>query len=932
MILAAVLGIGICSCGAGTGTLRIVSYNIDCADQASDNNITGSSHSLPTVIQGIGLHHIGTNAQQVDVLGVEELTSTTLANFVAQLNTIYGAGTYASDPTADPNTGGGPDGLIYNTHTVQVVSARALKTGQTVLLQSNGTYTAAHSPGGGTNGVTRAPMVYQIRPVGYGATNDFYMYVSHARSTSDDSVGDARYAEAQAVRSDAKYNLPAGAHVLYSGDWNLFNGSGENAYKCLTGQATSDAIDWSDTSAIWANTNQTQGYDPTSKTTPPTTTTWANVSGDSATYLYGDSTASLTSRIDIQLPNAPMFGVYNSKGGVQLAPDKSDPFDTSNFPSAKYPYAFEVFGNNGTTPRSSTPTNSANHSLDDLAGTVPNAATVYADIKLIGSGSTFTGSDHYPIVGDYIVMVGTSAPPAITARPASQTNDTGTTATFIVSATGTAPLSYQWRKNTINLANAGNVSGVTTTNLTLMNVTFGDAGDYTVVVSNGAGAVTSSVAVLTVRCPVITVGPTSLADGTGGVSYLQTNTASGGMGTTTFAVTSGSLPAGLNLNTSNGVISGTPTSVGTNTFTVTATDVNGCTGSSSYTVTIVCPMITVGPASLANGTANASYLQTITASGGVGSTTFAVTSGTLPAGLNLNTTNGVISGTPTSVGPNTFTVTATDANGCAGSSSYTVTIECPAIAVGPVSLADGKVNVSYLQTNTASGGAGTTTFAVTSGTLPAGLNLNTNSGVISGTPTNVETNTFTVTATDANGCTGSSSYTVTITCPAITVGPESLADGTVNDSYLQTNTASGGVGATTFAVTSGSLPAGLNLNTNSGVISGTPTSVETNTFTVTATDTNGCTGSLSYTVTITSSTNRIGPVILSSAGFAMNGDFQFTLTSVTNTGFGIQASTNLADWTVIGSGITDTNGTLFFQDTNAAAFPTRYYRAFWPFP
>src|SRR5580704_13135325 len=122
-------------------------------------------------------------------MSVEELTSTTLANFVAQLNIIYGAGTYAFDPTTDPNTGGGPDGLIYRTNTVQVVSARALKTGQTVLLGSNGLYTAAHSPGGGVNGVTRAPMVYQLRPIGFGSTNDFYMYVSHARSTSDDSEG-----------------------------------------------------------------------------------------------------------------------------------------------------------------------------------------------------------------------------------------------------------------------------------------------------------------------------------------------------------------------------------------------------------------------------------------------------------------------------------------------------------------------------------------------------------------------------------------------------------------------------------------------------------------------------------------------------------------------------------------------------------------------
>lgn len=404
MIVAAVLGLALHPQEAWAKTLRIVSYNIDCADQASDNNITGATHSLPTVIRGIGLHHIGSNAQPVDVLGLEELRSTSMAALVTQLNNIYGAGTYALDPTTDPTTGGGTDGLIYNTHTVQVISARALKTGQTVLLQADGTYTTAHSPGGGVNGITRAPLVYQLRPVGSGAADDFYMYVSHARSSSDDSVGDARYAEAQAVRSDAKYNLPAGAHVLYSGDWNLFNGSGENAYKCLTGQTTSDGLDWSDGSAIWANTNQTQAYDPMSKTKPPTTVIWGNVSGDNARYIYNYSTSSLSSRIDIQLVNGPMLGVYNSKGGVQLAPDTADPFDTLNFPAAQYPYAFETFGNNGSTSRNSAVTSSGNHSLDDLANTVPNAATVYADLQLTGSGSTFTGSDHYPVVGDYNVV------------------------------------------------------------------------------------------------------------------------------------------------------------------------------------------------------------------------------------------------------------------------------------------------------------------------------------------------------------------------------------------------------------------------------------------------------------------------------------------------------------------------------------------------
>ena len=53
---------------------------------------------------------------------------------------------------------------------------------------------------------------------------------------------------------------------------------------------------------------------------------------------------------------------------------------------------------------------------------------------------------------------------------------------------------------------------------------------------------------------------------------------------------------------------------------------------------------------------------------------------------------------------------------------------------------------------------------------------------------------------------------------------------------------------------------------------------------------------------------------------------------ILNTSFGIQASTNLASWTSIGSGTTDTTGLLIFQDTNAAGLPKRFYRIYWPSP
>src|SRR5207253_1853262 len=85
------------------------------------------------------------------------------------------------------------------------------------------------------------------------------------------------------------------------------------------------------------------------------------------------------------------------------------------------------------------------------------------------------------------------------------------------------------------------------------------------------------------------------------------------------------------------------------------------------------PTITLTPSTLPNGTVGASYSQTITASGGTAPYSFVVTAGMLPPGLVLSS-GGVLSGTPTTAGTSTFTVTATDANGNSGSKTYAITI------------------------------------------------------------------------------------------------------------------------------------------------------------------------------------------------------------------------------------------------------------------
>ncbi len=101
-------------------------------------------------------------------------------------------------------------------------------------------------------------------------------------------------------------------------------------------------------------------------------------------------------------------------------------------------------------------------------------------------------------------------------------------------------------------------------------------------------------------CPAISLSPSTLPNGVDATAYSATISASGGAAPYTYAVTSGALPAGLALS-SSGLLSGTPTASGSSSFTVTATDANGCTGSQAYSLTIlVQPPVVTGVTKLVN--------------------------------------------------------------------------------------------------------------------------------------------------------------------------------------------------------------------------------------------------------------------------------------------------------------------------------------------
>lgn len=194
-------------------------------------------------------------------------------------------------------------------------------------------------------------------------------------------------------------------------------------------------------------------------------------------------------------------------------------------------------------------------------------------------------------------------------------------------------------------------------------------------------------------CPIITVNPLTLPDGEVGTPYNQIVSASGGTAPYTFSVSSGALPGGLTLNSASGAITGVPNTAGTFTFSITATDANGCAGIRLYSMTIAsagCPTITLSPTTLPPGRVNAPYSQSVTATGGTAPYTYAISSGALPAGLVLNTLTGLISGAPQAPGLFNFTIQATDSLGCIGARPYTLSIlaAAPAIpALDPPALA-----------------------------------------------------------------------------------------------------------------------------------------------------------------------------------------------------------------------------------------------------
>ena len=237
---------------------------------------------------------------------------------------------------------------------------------------------------------------------------------------------------------------------------------------------------------------------------------------------------------------------------------------------------------------------------------------------------------------------------------------------------------------------------------------------------------------LSITVAPLSITTTSLPPATIGQAYSQALQAGGGIGTLTWSIDSGTLPLGLTLSPA-GVISGTPLAPpGPSSFTVQVIDTGGQSDRRLLSIRVdvlSAPNITNAP--LQAGTVSQPYNQPLQVTGGFAPFTWSVSAGSLPQGLSLSPA-GVISGTPLTPGPSTFTVMVKDLFNQTDTQEFTITVSA-LLEITTTSLPSAKENQGYTTTLQSTGGDPPVSWSVDPA-LPPGLSLNQATGEISGTP------------------------------------------------------------------------------------------------------------------------------------------------------------------------------------------------------
>jgi hypothetical protein len=380
---------------------------------------------------------------------------------------------------------------------------------------------------------------------------------------------------------------------------------------------------------------------------------------------------------------------------------------------------------------------------------------------------------------------------------------------------------------------------------------YANANTYTVVVQDQAKQISNSTFSLTIDAPTLILKqavPSKTIYKNIPVTEFTPVTATGGTGIYTYGI-SPPLPYNLTFSTTTGKISGTAfSSDSARLYTVTITDSLGKSGSKTFYLTIdvaaTISTTTVVPYKTVIKLVDSVNFTPVTASGGYGTITFAITP-TLPTGLSFNTNNGIITGLASVKSSNTlYTVTVTDAISQNSNSSFYLTSINQPLLTNRTTVGNTQV-YQYLAITPftpveVKGGFAPYSYSI-SPNLPNYIEFNTNSGVVTGNSISISANSqYTITVTDSEGSTNTNTFIFGVTTPPTlssnTVVPS--INTTINLAVTETIPviATGGYQPLTYSV-SPSLPASLKLNSTTGAISGISTSISANTlYVMTATD------------------------------------------------------------------------------------------------
>ena len=369
-------------------------------------------------------------------------------------------------------------------------------------------------------------------------------------------------------------------------------------------------------------------------------------------------------------------------------------------------------------------------------------------------------------------------------------------------------------------------------------------------------------ATVTVQAVPLKIITSQAPNGTVGQMYGFQMQLSGGGPPFNWSVVLGNLPPGVSLNANTGMMAGIPTQEGKFSFTLEVTDSTFSAQQSSMqslSVAVSAPPLAFVIATLPDGMVGQPYNVQLQATGGTLPFKWSVVIGSPPPGVSLNADTGMMAGIPTQDGEYSFTVEVTDSTldeQQTSIQSLSLKVSVPPLPVAPPNLQAGVVSalplafaapnlpagmvgLPYLVQLQASGGTLPYTWSILSGPLAPGLQLNSVTGEISGSPTESGTFwvTFQVTDSTIDGQQASiQSVILTVSVPTLVIATPSLPNGVVGQPYYVKLQAWNGTLPYTWSILSGSLAPGLQLNPLTGEITGTPLQAGTSIVTIQVTD------------------------------------------------------------------------------------------------